>query len=98
MKKIVCDILAIFIYLPAVLLSKIVSSLFGKIAIKNLPLSFYYDKSWNVIRNDALDRFGTPLEQRFSKAEIKMMMESAGLTDIIFSEVKPYWHAVGRKK
>lgn len=98
LKKVVCDILAIIFYLPSVFFSKGIRALFGKKAIKNIPLSFYHDKSWNVIRNDALDRFGTPLEQRFSKAEIKMMMEHAGLTDIIFSDVKPYWHAVGRKK
>jgi hypothetical protein len=60
-------------------------------------LSAYHNKSFFVIRNDALDRFGTPLEQRFSKIEIKQMMEKAGLTNIIFSNNMPYWHAVGQK-
>lgn len=62
-----------------------------------LPLSFYRDKSFYIMRNDALDRFGTPLERRFSREEIQAMMVSAGLVDIQFSEGPPYWRAVGRK-
>jgi hypothetical protein len=50
-----------------------------------------------VIRNDSLDRFGTPLEQRFSRKQIKIMMEKAGLHDVVFSEKIPYWHAIGLK-
>lgn len=46
------------------------------------------------IRPDALDRFGTRLEQRFTAAEIREMMEQAGLDRIQFSEF-PYWCAVG---
>ena len=98
LKKFTCDLLAIVFYLPFVLVSKVVFALFGEKAIKNIPLSFYHNKSWNIIRNDSLDRFGTPLEQRFSKVEITEMMENCGLVDIVFSENTPFWHAVGRKK
>ena len=49
------------------------------------------------MRTDALDRFGTRLEQRFSRNEIERMMTAAGLTDIVFSEREPYWVACGRK-
>lgn len=96
-KRFACDLLAIFIYLPFVLLSKVVRALFGETTMNKIPLSFYHDKSWNIIRNDALDRFGTPLEQRFNKKDITTMMEASGLTDITFSDNPPYWHAVGRK-
>ena len=41
--------------------------------------------------------FGTPLEKRFTRLQIMEMMESAGLKDIEFSEIPPYWCAVGRK-
>jgi len=64
---------------------------------RNIPLQAYEDQSFYVIRNDSLDRFGTPLEQRFSRKQIQNMMEEAGLTEIIFSEHIPYWHAVGKK-
>ena len=50
-----------------------------------------------VIRIVALDRFGTRLEQRFSKAQIEAMMARSGLTDIVFREGVPYWVACGRR-
>jgi hypothetical protein len=50
------------------------------------------------MRTDALDRFGTRLEQRYTKAEIEEMMKRAGLVDIRFSDSAPFWCAVGYKK
>ena len=50
------------------------------------------------MKTDALDRFGTKLEQRFTKDEINEMMLSAGLINIKFSDKIPYWVAVGEKK
>lgn len=97
-KKVVCDILAIIIYMPFILLLRLVKAIFpGKAWYKSIPLAYYVDKSFNVIRNDALDRFGTPLEQRFTKEEIEAMMKKAGLDNIVFSENAPYWHAIGQK-
>lgn len=61
------------------------------------PLAYYKDKPFYVLRTDALDRFGTRLEQRFSRVEIKSMLEKAGFTDIRFSDKPPYWCAVGIK-
>jgi hypothetical protein len=49
------------------------------------------------MRTDALDRFGTRLEKRFTTKQIRDMMERAGLEDIVFSQTVPYWCAVGRK-
>ncbi len=59
------------------------------------PLSYYKDKPFYVLRTDALDRFGTRLEQRFSRSEITKMLEDAGFKDISFSDSTPYWCAVG---
>lgn len=98
-KKIVCDLIAIFIYMPFVILARAIklispnSNLYNKI-----PLGYYIDKSFNIIRNDALDRFGTPLEQRFTRKQIQQMMENSGLGSIVFSENMPYWHVVGCKQ
>jgi hypothetical protein len=50
------------------------------------------------MRNDALDRFGTPLEQRFTRSEIEQMMRDAGLSDIRFRDDEPYWVACGRRR
>ncbi|HEX2763437.1 MAG TPA: class I SAM-dependent methyltransferase [Allosphingosinicella sp.] len=62
-----------------------------------MPLSAYRNNSFYTMRTDSLDRFGTRLEQRFSRAEIRGMMERCGLKDIVFSGAVPYWVACGRK-
>ena len=65
--------------------------------VSALPLGAYRYRSFYSMRTDALDRFGTRLEQRFTRSEIEQMMQHAGLTDIRFSEEEPYWVACGRK-
>jgi SAM-dependent methyltransferase len=59
------------------------------------PLSSYRKLSLYSIRTDALDRFGTRLERRFSADQIRAMMGSAGLERIAFSSEVPYWCAIG---
>jgi SAM-dependent methyltransferase len=97
LKGVVCDIIAFGVYLPMVFIAWIAKVLLPGDAYRNIPLSYYLGKSVNIIRNDTLDRFGTPLEQRFSRAQIEQMLVDAGLEDIVFSEDEPYWHAVGRR-
>lgn len=63
----------------------------------HFPLTIYRRQSFYTMRTDALDRFGTRLEQRFSRDEIRAMMEAAGLADVTFSEQMPFWVAVGRR-
>jgi SAM-dependent methyltransferase len=99
LKKFVCDIFAVLIYMPFVLLSRFLRFLgVSKKARSKIPLHGYEKTSFYIIRNDALDRFGTPLEQRFSKAQIETMMREGGLTDIVFGREIPFWHAIGRKQ
>ena len=69
----------------------------ARMDVSNLPLSGYRYRSFYSMRTDALDRFGTRLEQRFSRDQIRTMMEQAGLTAIVFREDEPYWVACGRK-
>ncbi|MCS6832748.1 MAG: class I SAM-dependent methyltransferase [Flammeovirgaceae bacterium] len=98
LKKFSCDVVALIGYMPFVLLARIVKQLFPtKKYFEAIPLFYYVNKPFNLVRNDALDRFGTPLEQRFSKKEVISMMESAGLSNIKVSEKMPCWHAVGQK-
>lgn len=92
----VCKVIALFVYLPLARLAKFISKL--GIDAKNLPLYSYKDSSFYTMQTDALDRFGTQLEQRFTKSEMKSMMEAAGLGNITFSERMPHWSAVGYKK
>jgi len=88
-KKAVTNLIAFAVYWP---LSR-ASRLFGR----NFPLHAYRNAGMYRLKTDALDRFGTRLEQRFTKEELKRMMEKAGLARIRFSEEMPYWTAVGFK-
>lgn len=98
LKSAMCDILAFLVYVPMVLLAKIAKLILPSSQLyKNIPLSYYEDKSLRIIRNDSLDRFGTPLEKRFSKMKIQNMLKNAGLNNIIFSESEPYWHVIAQK-
>lgn len=99
LKRFTCNMMAVFFYMPFVLLSRFFKLLGVPRKVRaKIPLHSYEGTSFYIIRNDALDRFGTPLEQRFSRKQIQAMMEGAGLENIVFSEQAPFWHAVGRKK
>lgn len=99
LKAFSCDMTAVFFYMPFVGLTRLLKKAGAPEKVwAKIPLAPYWDKSFFVIRNDALDRFGTPLEQRFSRAEITTMMQKAGLDEIVFSEKPGYWHAVGKKQ
>jgi ubiquinone/menaquinone biosynthesis C-methylase UbiE len=87
--------MALLVYLP--LARTAMAAEKAGVNVDNFPLSQYRNNSFYVMRTDALDRFGTKLEQRFSKAEITAMMERCGLTDIVFSE-NSFWTAVGIKR
>ncbi len=89
------DLLAATVYWPLARLARLVEKAGGQPAA--LPLSFYRNASFYTMRTDSRDRFGTPLEQRFTRREIARMMEAAGLQDVRFSEREPFWVAVGVK-
>ena len=91
----ISQILAVAIYFPLARTALVLEKLGLNVA--HFPLSQYRNNSFYVMRNDALDRFGTRLEQRFSKLEIQAMMERSGLENITFS-VTSFWTAVGFKK
>jgi SAM-dependent methyltransferase len=65
--------------------------------VSAFPLSAYRDKTMYTLKTDARDRFGTRLEQRFTRSQITDLMVAAGLNDIRFREDAPYWCAVGTK-
>lgn len=58
-------------------------------------LASYRDRSFYAMRTDALDRFGTRLERRFTKDQVREMMTLAGLDGIRFNEHMPHWTAIG---
>ena len=91
------EVIALLIYWPLARLSRVLSAL--KIPSTGIPLHHYEKLSFHVMRNDALDRFGTSLENRFSRAEITGMLKSAGFEEssICFSDDEPFWTFTARK-
>jgi NDP-sugar pyrophosphorylase family protein len=87
------QLIALLVYWPLARTAKFLEIL--GFNVSNFPLSAYRDRGFYVMRTDALDRFGTRLEQRFSKTEIRQMMESVGLENIKFNDQTPFWCAVG---
>ena len=89
------QVLAAAVYFPLARVSLILEK--AGLDVSNFPLSQYRNNSFYTMQTDALDRFGTRLERRFTKQEIESMMKSAGLERIKFSETS-FWTALGYKK
>jgi len=64
---------------------------------EHFPLAFYRHLSFYTMRTDALDRFGTRLENRFARSQIVSLMTDAGFRNVRFSAKTPYWCAVAIK-
>ncbi len=94
-RRIVTDIIATTVYFPLARLSYALDLL--GVNVSNIPLSYYKDHTLYTMRTDSRDRFGTPLEKRFTRPQIKRMMLNSGLGDIRFSDSAPYWCVVGTK-
>lgn len=95
-RHVVSDLFAAGLYWPLARGAKLAEQL--GLSVEAFPLSYYRDRSSYVMRNDALDRLGTQLEQRFTRSEIGDMMKGAGLVEIEFSDSMPFWCAVGRRR
>lgn len=95
MKRLVTDLAAVFVYWPAAKLSSMLEK--TGVNVDGIPLSTYRRHSFYTMRTDALDRFGTTLERRFTRVEIEAMMNAAGLENVRFSDDEPYWCAAGIK-
>jgi len=96
LKVLATNIIAAIIYFPLARLSNMLENF--NFSISSIPLSYYRNCSFYTMKTDARDRFGTPLEQRFSRSRIAEMMEKAGLESIEFSNNAPYWCALGYAK
>jgi len=96
LKHAVTDFIALTVYWPLARFALVPEWLGAN--VESLPLAAYRRLSVYTMRTDSRDRFGTRLEQRFTRAEIQAMMQLAGLENIVFNEATPYWCAVGTKK
>ena len=90
-RKVIAKVIASLVYLPLARSAKFLSK--RGIKVSNFPLHHYSDLPFVMLQNDALDRFGTRLEQRFSKSEITEMLKISGfdISTLRFSDVEPFW-------
>jgi hypothetical protein len=97
-KRFVSSVIAGLIYWPLARLSKVLEK-FG-VRTSNIPLHHYANMPYVMLANDALDRFGTSLEQRFNKIEIEELLIKAefDLSTLVFSDVEPFWTFAVQKK
>jgi len=95
-KNLLLALIAYSVYFPLVKSALLLDKL--GLNVNNFPLSVYRNKPFYHCKNDALDRFGTRLEQRFSKSEITEMLRNAGCENIEFSPSTPFWCCVAFKK
>jgi ubiquinone/menaquinone biosynthesis C-methylase UbiE len=89
----VSQIIAAVVYWPLARIAHFLSQ--RRLSPPSLPLAYYADKSFYVMRTDAYDRLCTRLEKRFTRGDIEAMLDRAGFADIRFSDNEPFWCAVG---
>lgn len=92
----VSQILAALVYWPLARFAWLLEKWYKP--FPNLPLFWYRNKSFYSLRTDALDRFGTRLEHRFTRKQIEEMLQAAGFHDIRFSTGAPFWCVSAIKK
>ncbi len=95
-KFVITFLIAIFIYFPFARISKLLK--FFKLPYQNIPMWQYADLSFYIMKTDALDRFGTKVEKRYSRRQIIEILEESNFKEIKFSDAPPYWCAVAKKK
>lgn len=94
-KNLVSDAIAGAVYFPLARTAAVLEK--AGADVDDVPLSAYRHKTFYAMRTDALDRFGTRLEQRFTQGEIRSMMERSGLDGVRFRTEAPYWCAIRYK-
>lgn len=97
-RMMLAKVIALFVYLPLARFSRFQMNR-GR-DISNIPLHHYAEMPFVMLENDALDRFGTRLEQRFNKEEIARMLIDANfdLSTLRYSDEEPFWTFAVQKK
>jgi len=90
----VSQVIAALVYLPLARLARARERRGHDVG--SLPLSAYRNRTFYTMRTDALDRFGTRLERRFTRDEIRELLAGAGLREIVV-DGPPYWMGIGRR-
>ena len=93
-RHVLCDGFAAGVYYPLARGAAVAERL--GMDVDHWPLSAYRHRSFYMMRTDALDRFGTRLEKRYTRDQMEALLRDAGLTDIRFCS-SVFWCAVGTR-
>jgi len=96
MRFLVSQLIAAVVYWPFARLASLLE--WCGFAPEHWPLAYYRNKDFYVMRTDALDRFGTTLERRFTLLDIKKILETSGFSNVRFSNAPPYWCAIAERE
>jgi SAM-dependent methyltransferase len=89
LRNVVASTIAALVYWPLARTARVLEKM--GVSVFNFPLAAYRHQGFYFMRTDALDRFGTRLEQRFTRKEMEEMLRDAGCGDIRFSDAVPFW-------
>lgn len=95
LRVLIAQVFAVAVYYPLSRLALLVERFGGNPAL--IPLCSYRRRGLKTMCSDALARLGYRLEHRFSKEQLRGMMQAAGLERIEISD-SVFWSAVGRKR
>ena len=95
-KHFLAALIALLVYFPLSRSAYILEKM--GLNVENIPLADYRKKPFYQCKNDSLDRFGTRLEQRYSKSQITEMLTKAGCKGVEFSPNTPFWCCIAFKK
>lgn len=78
------------------------SDIFSRLGMEkvadSIPLNYYKDKTFKILYNDTIDRFSAPVENRYSRSQIREWYRNVGIDECIIPDERPYWCAYGIRK
>jgi SAM-dependent methyltransferase len=88
LRHVVAEAIAAGVYFP---LARTAAALEARgVDVSLMPLTAYRHRAFYSMRTDALDRFGTRIEKRFTARQVRELMEGAGLTAVRVSDRVPF--------
>lgn len=65
--------------------------------VKHFPLGAYADKSFRYVYLNTVDRFGTPIEHRYTLDQIRRWFTRAGFQVVAVADDAPFWRVLGER-
>jgi SAM-dependent methyltransferase len=90
-------VIAIILYWPLARSARLAERLGFSALAEQIPLCHYRNYALRFMVGDAFDRFATPIEKRYSRADITSWLARYG-REVRFSDHTPFWVSLGVPK